>query len=135
MGILFTNNTYPFKHWMTSLALSPLIILSEAVVFSQNLQINSDTIGLYMLYVAFGLFFSLPVFIAYLLIFNLLMRTAKSTFLIKMTLNLIAVIGVFITIKLLGGTAMTTSVAVMYSMAIIASSFFYKIKKENTEND
>jgi Sec-independent protein secretion pathway component TatC len=135
MRIVYKDYAYPFRHWLTSLALGPLIIFIYALLFEPDYKFNSDMPGMYMLYVAFGLFFSLPVFIVYLLLFNLLIRMAKSMLLIKMALNLVTIIGVFMTIKLMGFSEVTLSLPLIYSIAIIASSFFYKIKKENTAND
>ena len=126
MAILFTNNTYPYKHWLTSLAVGPLIWLAQDFFSRGSSQI--DVIGIYMLFIIFGLFFSLPVFVLHLLLFNLLIRKTNSIFIIKTILNLITIPCIFIAIKLIGGTLMTPLLGLYYSVALIICSFLFKVK-------
>ena len=132
MALIFTSNTYPYKHWLTTLAVGPLILIIQDIFFGNN-NLN-DSIGIYMLFLVFGLFFSLPAFAFYLLLFNLIIRKTNSTFIIKTVLSLTTIVGVFVTIKLIGGTMMTPKLASYYSVALIICSLFYKIKKQNTDD-
>ena len=132
MSIIFTNNPYPFKHWMTSLAVGPLISFIYGGIYNPDFKINTDIIGMYLLYFAFGLAFSLPVFVLYLLIFNVLIKKTESEVIIKTTLNLVTIVSVFVIVNSIGGTAMTTTFSTIYSIGIILSSFFYNIKVKNT---
>jgi hypothetical protein len=129
MITFFTNNTYPYKHWLTSLAVAALILFIIDIISGNN-NLN-EAIGMCMLYVIFWFVFSIPVFIIYLLLFNLLIRKTISVLIIKTLLNSITIIGVFITIKLIGGTMMTPKFASYYSIILIICSFFYEIKKQN----
>jgi len=130
MTTFFSNNTYPYKHWLTSLSVAALILfIIDIVSGNNNLK---DAIGMCMLYVIFGFVFSIPVFIIYLLVFNLLIRKKFSALIIKTILNSITIAGVFVTIKLIGGTMMTPKFALYYSIILIVCSLFYKIKKQNT---
>ena len=126
----FTNNTYPYKHWLTSLATGALILFIIDIVSGNN-NLN-DALVMGMLCMVFGFFFSLPVFILYLILFNLLIRKTNSALIIKTILNSITIVGVFITIKLIGGTMMTPKFALYYSIILIVCSLFFKIKKHNT---
>ena len=130
MTTFFSSNTYPYKHWLTSLAVAALILFIIDVVSGNN-NLN-DAVGMCMLYVIFGFVFSIPVFIIYLLLFNLLIRKTTSALIIKTILNSITIAGIFITIKLIGGTMMTPKFASYYSIILIICSLFYKIKKQNT---
>ena len=130
MTIFLTDNTYPYKHWLTSLGLGALILFTIDIVSGKN-SLN-DAIGMGFLCVIFGFIFSIPVFILYLLLFNILIRRTISALLIKTILNSITIVGIFITIKLIGGTMMTPEFALYYSIILVVSSFFYKIKKQNT---
>ncbi len=127
---IFTNNSYPYKHWLTSLAAGALILLVVDVISGIN-SLN-DAIGICTLVIIFGFFFSLPVFILYLLLFNLLIHKLASKFLIKTILNAVTILGVFITIKLISGTMMTPKLALYYSCVLLVCSSIFKIKKQNT---
>jgi hypothetical protein len=128
-----TENSYPFKHWLTSLAVGPLILMTQDIVSGNN-NLN-DAVGIYFLFVVFGLFYSFPVFILYLLLFSFLIRKTDSAFIVKTVLNLITIIGGFFTIKLIGGTMMTPILASYYAVALIVCSLFYKIKEQNALKD
>lgn len=127
MAILFTNNPYPFKHWITSLVLGPLIEFIYALFYNSYFKLNTDIISMYIMYFIFGLVFSLPVFVLYVILFNVLIKKIVSVIMIKTLLNLLTIISVFIAIKSIGGTAMTTSLCISYSIGILLSSLFYKI--------
>jgi Sec-independent protein secretion pathway component TatC len=130
MKTIFTNS-YPYKHWLTSIAVGPLIYMTYESFVTENSTFN-DFIGTYILFLTFGLLLSLPVLILYLLLFSLLIKTIRSTLIIKTILNITTIVGIAFTIKLIGGTLMTSSLVAFYSIALIISSFIYKIKKQNS---
>jgi Sec-independent protein secretion pathway component TatC len=108
----------------------PLILCIQDIVSGNN-NLN-DAVGFYILFVAFGFVYSLPVFLLYLLLFNLLIKKTASILIIKTVLNLTAIIGVFVTIKLIEGTMMTPTLALHYAIALIICSLIYKVKIQNT---
>src|SRR5882672_110448 len=113
---------YPLKHWLTSLTIGPLLaIVYDAISTS---QLMTDALGIYFLYVTFGLFFSLPVFLLYLLTFNKIVKTKKSSLTVKVILNIVAVVGVIVTFSLIKGTS-TFMASIFYSVALIVVSTFY----------
>ncbi|MCD6068290.1 MAG: hypothetical protein K0S33_3116 [Bacteroidetes bacterium] len=126
----FFSNTYPYKHWLTSLVIVPFILLIGDLISGNNTLNNA--LAVFVLFILFGLVCSFPVFAIYLLVFNVLIRKTNSVFIIKAILNVITIAGVFITVKLIGGTMMTVVLAAYYSGAIIICSLFYKIKKQTT---
>lgn len=132
MSILFTNNPYPFKHWITSLVLGPLFEFIYALFYNSNFKLSTDIISIYILYLIFGLVFSLPVFVCYLILFNVLIKKRVSTKMIKILLNLLAIVSMFFLIKSIGGTAMTTSLCISYSIGILICSYFYKLNTTST---
>jgi Sec-independent protein secretion pathway component TatC len=123
------NNSYPFKHWFSTLIVSALVILAIDIISANNTL--NDAVGIFVLFIIYGLFFSLPVFILYLILFSVLIRKINSEFMIKTILNATTICGVFITIKLIGGSMMTPKLALFYSVALIVCSFIFKIKKQN----
>jgi hypothetical protein len=126
---------YPYKHFLTT------IILGPALVFAQELRpVNLanmwDTYSAYLLFLMFGFVFALPAFVVYLLVYRLLIKRPVSFALIKIILNCIAIVGLFITMKLIGGS-LTNEIIVAYVIAIVISSLFYRIGKQktNAENE
>ena len=130
MEISLNNSAYPFKHWFSSLIVAPLILMVQDY-FSGNNSF-SNAIGIYMLFIIFGLFFSFPVFVLYFILYNFLIGKNFKTITTKVILNFATIAGVFVTIKLIGGSAMTVNLALYYSVTIIICSFFFKIKTQKT---
>lgn len=124
------TNTYPYKHWLTTLIVSALTIFFIDVISGNN-NFN-DALGICMLFIIYGLLFSLPMFILYFLLFYILIRKVNSALIIKTILNTVTICGIYITIQLIGGTMMTPKLATYYSIILIVCSLFFKIKKQNT---
>jgi len=124
------DNTYPLKQWLITLAVSPLLLAVYEYFFSSSAS-AADYIKLYTLFLLFGITYSLPVFAIYYLSFFLLSKRVKSPLSMKIILNIIAIVGVYITFKILGGT-LTPSLSITYIVAIFVSSLILKIsiKKE-----
>lgn len=127
MPSFFTNNSYPYKHWLTTLTIAPLMIMIYDFLNGNN-NFN-DAIGIFVLFVIFGFLFSLPVVVLYLLLFTILIKRVDSVLLIKIILNVFTILGVLLSIKTIGGTMMTPALSMHYSVALILCSFFFKIKK------
>lgn len=122
---------YPLKHWFFTNIISSLCLFAFDLI-SQHNSLN-DATGVGMLFFIFGSVFSIPTFIVYLLTYKLLIKTAKSIFNIKLTLNIIGVLGIFLTMNLIGGTSMTFGYGVIYSVILIIFSLVLKIKNTNSE--
>jgi len=124
------DNTYPLKQSLVTLAISPLLLAVYEYFFSSSAAAG-DYIKLYTLFLFFGITYSLPVFALYYLSFFLLLKRVKSPLSMKIILNIIAITGVYITFKILGGT-LTPSLSITYIATIFVSSLILKIsiKKE-----
>src|SRR5687768_6704677 len=109
------NLGYPLRHWLTSLAIGPLIAFTYETI---SYKVPNDAFGTYFLFVTFGLVFSLPIFILYVLTFNKLLQTKMSGWTIKIILDIVAVIGVIVTFSMIKGT-MTLRASIFYSIAIL----------------
>jgi hypothetical protein len=126
------SNTYPFKHWLSSLLLGSLIILISDLVKGNNTV--DDALGVAMLFFMFGFLFSLPVLVVYLLLYYTLVHLISSSILIKIVLNLVTTIGIFITIRCVGGSMMTIDLALYYSVIAVICSLIFRIKKREPAN-
>jgi hypothetical protein len=111
----FTENSYPYKHWLASLALGSLVGLASSI-------------EMYLVYLMMGVIFSLPAFVVYLIAFGLLSKNAFSPFILKVILNLLAVAGVVITLTVIGGDFAVIT-AMIYSGALVITSFFFRIEQ------
>jgi len=121
------NKSYPIKHWVTTLALGPLLPVLYGIIFTKDDQVFGD-LETYPLFIMFGLLFSLPVLFIYVFTFRFLIKKIDSAILIKTILNIVVIAGVFITFQVIkGGMAMALSKA--YSVAAIISSLLFRIKR------
>lgn len=119
------NLAYPLKHWLTSLSIGPLMMIIYDAFSSSKLM--NDAFVTCLLFVTFGLFFSLPVFILYVLVYNRIIKTDQSNLTIKIILNIIGVIGVVTTFSVIKGS-ITMVASICYSIALITGSIFYKVR-------
>jgi hypothetical protein len=116
---------YPLKHWLTSLIIAPLTMILYDTISSSKLL--PDTAGVYFLFIPYGLLFSLPVFGLYLLIFNMIIKTDKSSLTIKVILDAIAIIGVVATFSLIGDS-IEMKLSIFYSVALVIASTFFRVR-------
>lgn len=121
MKMTFTENPYPYKHWLASLVMGSLIGLGSSL-----------SLDLFLVYLMMSFVFSLPVMVVYLIAFSLLSKSSFSPFILKILLNLVAIAGVVITLSLIGGEAAAIT-AIIYSSALVISSFFFRIEQAPPE--
>lgn len=117
---------------MTTLIVSALVIV--IIGFVSNNNTISDSIIIGILFFLYGILFSLPMLIVYILLYKILIKRIKSTLMIKAILNTVTICGIFITISVIGGTSMTPNLALFYSVVLIVCSFIFKIKKQIITN-
>jgi hypothetical protein len=126
--------TYPIKHFLATLLIAPLI--SVFYVGQDSAPDIPETLGniieTYPLFLIFGFAFALPVFILYYLFYKLLIKTSLPDIAIKLLLNTEAIAGLLITLKLIGGTFVPTAM-IFYSIAVIISSLFFKVRAPERE--
>lgn len=128
MTSLLNSKSYPYKHWLTSIALAPTfpILYNIAFLHGENYL---DYLKGYPAFFLYGLLSSLPAFAIYLLLFSYLAKGAYSELIIKTLLNLATITCIFLTFLILGGSE-ENDIAIMYSVSVLITSFFYKIKSK-----
>jgi Sec-independent protein secretion pathway component TatC len=119
------NKIYPFQLWLTSvLVIAPIIIIVANLINSRNIE----ELGVLPLFIAFGIFFSLPVLLICYFTYRLLIKRTSSALLIKIIINTITIIGVFTTFYVISGS-MALILSLVYSGSVVISSLLFKIKE------
>ncbi len=121
---------YPIKHWLLTLLISPLILFLYSFLFLGG-DSFSDFLGLYFVFILFGIVISLPALICYYFTFYLLKTKINSALQLKTILNVIAITGIFITFLIMEGSSIFDFI-LCYSIAVIICSGFSKIKKKES---
>lgn len=126
--------TYPIKHFLATLLIAPLISVfyTAGNAAPDLLETLGNIIETYPLFLIFGFAFALPVFILYYFSYKVLIKTSLPNIAIKLLLNTKAIAGLLITLKLIGGTFVPTAL-MFYSIAVIISSFFFKLRAPESE--
>lgn len=127
----FKKPLYPFKHWCAVLLIAPLISFLFAITPSDTVTI--DTISIYFIVVACGVFFSFPTFLIYYFLYIALARQKFPPIFMKIILNAEAILGMFLSLKLIDGYSIAEFFA-PYAITIIGSSLFFRIDKPSPEN-
>jgi hypothetical protein len=122
---------YPLKHWLTTMLLGPTLMIGYDLVSTSKLMV--DAFGLFLLFVAFGLLFSLPVFLLYLWTFNRMTTRKNSDFVIKAALDLGGVIAIAVMFLVIIKGTMSVMLTFCYSIALIISSLFFRIGDKKLE--
>ncbi|NBW35667.1 MAG: hypothetical protein EBR30_11755 [Cytophagia bacterium] len=86
-----------------------------------------DAIGLFFLFLAFGLLLSLPTFTLYIFTFTTLIKKEISNLTIKIILNTLAIIGTVLTFLAIQGS-MTEFLIFCYSISLIIGSLLYSLR-------
>ena len=121
---------YPIKHWLTSLIIGPTIMIIYDTIENSKLMI--DAVGVYFLFVSFGILFSLPTFIVYALTYNAIIKTDKSNLTIKAILIAFGILGVVVTFSLIKGTLIFKA-SIFYSIGLIIGSLFYNVRPKEVK--
>ena len=93
----------------------------------ENSKLMNDAVGVYFLFVSFGLLFSLPTFILYALTYNAIIKTDKSNLTIKTILIALGILGVVVTFSLIKGTLIFKA-TIFYSIGLLIGSLFYNVR-------
>ncbi|MFD1550900.1 hypothetical protein DNU06_05140 [Putridiphycobacter roseus] len=94
MGLKYSF-IYPFSHWLLTLIISPFIVM----MVSDSPYLNN--IGAVFIMMLFGLLYSLPTFIIYIIGFFIFKKYNINLFILKTSLIFTALIGMVLTILLL----------------------------------
>jgi hypothetical protein len=103
--------------------MAPIIYAIQEFIVNGSI----DIVELFPVFILFGLVFSIPCFFIYYFIFIRLSKTNLSPILIKLILNTLAVMGIIVSWKIMEGS-MADQLTIIYSIAVIVSSLFYRIR-------
>lgn len=119
------NWTYLFKHWFGTLLIAPIIAQVIELIITKNNQIFSFSES-YLLFLIFGLFFSIPTYLLYIFLYYFLIQKNINTVCSKIILISFAVSGIIITFWIIGGT-FSFKGALSYSLSSIVTGLIFKI--------
>lgn len=133
MQVQRANNWYPFQVWISTIVIGGPVLISiigqfygnGLVSFIQNFSWN-------MVFIPFGIFYSLPVLGLYYIVYRSLIRKEISPLIIKIILCLLCVAGIVVTLNLIHGS-MVPFLSLTYSVSVVFSSFVFKVYLENKE--
>jgi len=113
---------YPVKHLLATALLGPVFY----AIYDPSDFYGTKIWDMYLIYFISGLLFSLPTFFFYYLIYRGLYTLSWRPLYKKLILNMVAIFGVFLTLKIIQGS-MIDSLIVTYSLTLILTSLFIKM--------
>lgn len=117
------DNFYPVVHWLTSLLVAPFVhYLSLRVLQGAHV---SGLLGLFWVYVVYGLFYSLPAFLLYYICFRMLASRFESDLYLKIVFNTGAILCAAVTFYWIDNQVVYNLTAT-YAVTIILCSLFFK---------
>ena len=117
---------YPVKHLFATTLLAPLIYaIYDPLIFR-----GTKVWDIYLIFFVSGVLFSIPMFLIYYLVYRGLNTTHLRQLLKKLLLNTSAIIGIFLTLKIIQGS-MVNSLFFSYSIALIITSLLINMPREN----
>ena len=129
------NYNYPYKVWLTSIAIAPLILMILLMAFKGHWGIT-DFVSLYLFFVLIGAIVSLPALLVFCLASKELYHITVAESLNQFLLACIAIGFMCLTFFILiGKDAFSTSagygifVPVSYAVGILISAFMYKLRQ------
>lgn len=124
------DQLYPFRLWVISVALvAPLLLGMMAISGDSSYFGRSNNFGVIVLFAAFGLLLSVPVFLLSLVLFNILSGKI-SDFAVKLIITVVGVVGVVIIFYLMDLGKEQKTYTIVYILSILISSIALSIKKE-----
>jgi len=125
------NKLYPLQLWLTTIVVvAPVLIFFGSMIFDPSFLRDPNSLGVILLFIAFGLGYSLPTFLVSIIVFDIIARRIKSPLVIKMLLNFVSILGAFATFLIIGGSG-AISGGLIYSTGIIISSLLFRVYKKN----
>jgi hypothetical protein len=123
------NNWYPLLVWLlTVIVIGPTV--SSIVMKFLGITVIQEARDLklnFRVFLVFGLFFSIPVFVIYFVIFKILTYKNKSILFVKTCLNTICTIGIFITFYIMSASTTNMYFSLVYTVSAIISSFVFNV--------
>ncbi|WP_116545489.1 hypothetical protein [Pontibacter virosus] len=120
------NKLYPIQLWLTTIILVAPLLMILAGLVNNEWNMGFEVL---LLFVFFGLAFSLPAFLVCFAFYKILTVKISSPILIKILLNLIIVGAVLITFALISGS-LAFRLSIVYSASVVIASLFYSVKRK-----
>ncbi|MBE8727663.1 hypothetical protein [Flavobacterium hungaricum] len=126
------NWIYLVRLWILMLISGPIVFMIEMAIATQNPSGSNlfTNIKFYFLALVIGGLFSIPTFLFAISLFVFLENHNLKSNYIKVILTSTFVIGIFLTLKIIGGT-IAMNIAVSYSIPAIIIGSFFKLKSSN----
>jgi hypothetical protein len=120
------NIWYPSKLWLLT-----IVVPTPILYLITNSVIYSDIIPQLIFFsLLFALFMSLPVYIVCHLTYLALIKSNLPSLLIKAVIDLLCIVGIFITFRIISGEILN-SASWYYSASVIVFSIFLKVYKRD----
>lgn len=119
---------YPVKQFLATIILAPLLFLMYEQIFLSS----SDLGGVYIEWVILSFGFALPTYVVYHILYVQLRKQTIRPLLQKLILNVVAILGMIITIKILNGPggSFFEPFILVYIFTVVMTSLMFNI----TEN-
>ncbi len=127
------RTSFPLRHWLTTLFLSPFIC-DLIDFFSEQRQWMFSSWETYPFVYVFSFLFSIPAMIVYTVTFFFLYQKEANVLLSKLILIILSVSGIIITQTLISGSA-TKMIIISYSISAVISGIIWKLKKKIPARD
>jgi hypothetical protein len=125
MSTVSDHRLFPFRLWLlTTIIVGPILLSLGSTLYDSSYFNNSVNLGVIFLFIPFGLAFSLPTFMAVWLAHSSSARKLAPV-LMKWLLIILAVIGVFVTFSLIGGS-MAKTYSLFYAAAVVVSGLILR---------
>jgi|SRR5690554_164158 len=119
--------SFLFKHWITTLVLSPLLLFIYSF-FQSELYDFYDHLEVFFIFLLFSTLFALPtVFISFVLFYFIDKKRVQIS-IVKFVIILTTIIGTFLTLYIVSNT-IAVEYSLVYSIVAILSATLFKIKR------
>src|SRR5690554_1483845 len=127
--------SFLFKHWITTLVLSPLLLFIYSF-FQSELYDFYDHLEVFFIFLLFSTLFALPistlfalptVFISFVLFYFIDKKRVQIS-IVKFVIILTTIIGTFLTLYIVSNT-IAVEYSIVYSIVAILSATLFKIKR------
>ena len=125
MATVSTKRLFPVRLWLlTTIIVGPVLLCLASVLYDASFFNNAENLSVLFLFIPFGLAFSLPTFIVVWLV-HFSLGGRYSPIIMKWLLIFLAIIGVFITFAIIGGS-ITGTYSLIYAGAVIISGLILR---------
>lgn len=119
--------SYLFKHWITTLVLSPLLLFIYSF-FQSKIYDFTYQLEVFLIFLLFSTLFALPtVFISFVLFYFLVKKRVQIS-IVKLVIIFTTIIGAFLTLFIISNT-IAVEYSIVYSIVAILSGTLFKIKR------